>query len=80
LLDDFDASGLLPDDKPEYEKLLFQLELLYVRIRINYANNQLANELTEKYLRIAKLLQTRQTDFNLTLQQRIAEATAMANH
>lgn len=75
LLDEFEETGQLPEDKLEYENLLFQLELLFVQLKLQKAKRQPINE-AEKYLRIAKLLQSRQKDFNLNLQSRINEVAA----
>ena len=76
LLDEFEKTGQLPEDKLEYENLLFQLELLFVQLKLQKAKRQPINEIAEKYLRIAKLLQSRQKDFNLNLQSRINEVAA----
>ncbi len=76
LLDEFEETGQLPEDKLEYENLLFQLELLFVQLKLQKAKRQPINEIAEKYLRIAKLLQSRQKDFNLNLQSRINEVAA----
>lgn len=35
MLDDLLQSGIIPQDKLEYEKLFFQLELLYIQLKIN---------------------------------------------
>lgn len=73
LLNKFDENGKLPEDKLEYETLLFQLELLYVRLRISKAKGLATAGLKQKYLGIARNILSSQKDFNLTLQQRIAE-------
>ena len=77
LLDNFLSSGQLPEDKPEYETLLFQLELLYAKLRLNQAKGLPVTELKEKYLRIADLVLRQQKDFNLNLQSRIKEVEGM---
>lgn len=77
VLDDFLEGGKLPDDKLEYETILFQLDLLFVKIKLLKANGQALSDEKGKYLRIANLVLNQQKDFNLNLQSRVQEVMEM---